>query len=59
MQVGDLVRHVVHSGALGIVTNTSSTLPEVRIRWLNNSWGEKWTLTQNVEAIDECIPENS
>ena len=53
MKVGDLVRHIVHTGALGIVIDTSSTLPEVVIRWLTNDWGEVWVLTQNIETVDE------
>jgi len=52
-KIGDLVRHVVHSGALGIIIDTSSTLPEVQIRWLTNGWGEGWILTQNIETVDE------
>ena len=53
MQVGDLVRPILHCGALGIIIDTSSTLPEVQIRWLTNSWGEGWMLTQNIETVDE------
>ncbi len=53
MQVGDLVRHIVHTGALGLIIDINSTLPEVQIRWLTNGWGEGWMLTQNVEVICE------
>ena len=52
MQIGDLVRHTVHTGALGIVIDTSSTLPEVVVRWLTNGWGEGWILTQNIDLVE-------
>ena len=53
MRIGDLVRHTVHTGALGIIVDTSSTLPEVQIRWLTNGWGEGWMLTQNIDLVEE------
>ncbi len=52
MQVGDLVRHI-EDGSLGIIIDTTSTLPEVCIRWLTDGWCDQWTLTQNVEKIDQ------
>ena len=54
MQVGDLVRHVVHTRALGIIVEWNKhTHPEWKIRWTNNSWGEHWELTQNFEVIEK------
>ena len=57
MRVGDLVRHIVHTDALGIITSTSSTLPEVKVRWLTvdelGNADEYWTLTQWIEIVDE------
>ena len=50
MNIGDLVRHVVHSGALGIIVDWNE-LGEAKVLW-NNSWGTKWELTQNFEVID-------
>ena len=50
MKVGDLVRHVVHSGALGIIVDWNE-LGEAKVLW-NNSWGTKWILTQDFEVID-------
>ena len=54
MKIGDLVRHVVHSGALGIIVDWHEAYPynEAKVLWTNNSWGEKWELTQNFEVID-------
>jgi hypothetical protein len=53
MQIGDLVRHVVHSGALGIIVEKNyNSQTEAKVRWLNNSWGEHWELAQNFEVID-------
>ena len=51
MQIGDLVRHIVHTGALGIIIDTSET--GIQIRWLTNGWGEGWMLTQNIDLIGE------
>jgi hypothetical protein len=53
MRVGDLVRHIVHTDALGIITSTSSTLPEVKVRWLIAATDEYWMLTQWIEIVDE------
>ena len=54
MKVGDLVRHVVHSGALGIIVDWNELNPaEAKVHWTNNSWGEKWELALNFEVIDE------
>ena len=53
MQVGDLVRHVVHSGALGIIVETNKVASTTKIHWLNNSWGVEWTLDQNFEVIEK------
>ena len=53
MRVGDLVRHIVHTDALGIITSTSSTLPEVKVRWLTAGRDEYWMLTQWIEIVDE------
>ena len=53
MQIGDLVRHAVHSGALGIIVEIAYYRLEYKVHWTNNSWGEKWELTQNFEVIDE------
>ena len=54
MQIGDLVRHVVHSGALGIIVEKNDNWKkEAKVLWTNNSWGEKWELAQNVEVINE------
>ena len=52
LEIGDLVRHI-EDGSLGIIIDTTSTLPEVRIRWLTDGWCDQWTLTQNVEKIDQ------
>ena len=52
LEKGDLVRHIVHK-ALGIIIDTSSTLPEVQVRWLTNGWGEGWMLTQNIDLVEE------
>jgi len=55
MQVGDLVRHAVHSGALGIIVEKNyNSQTEAKVLWTNNSWGEKWELTQNFEVINDC-----
>ena len=54
MKVGTLVRHVVHTRALGIIVDYhESNCSEAKVRWTNNGWGEKWELTQNFEVIDE------
>jgi hypothetical protein len=54
MQVGDLVRHVVHSGALGIIVDWNELNPaEAKVLWTNNSWGQQWELTQNFEVIEK------
>ena len=53
MKVGDLVRHRVHTGALGIIVETNKVSSTTKIHWLNNSWGVGWTLDQNFEVIDE------
>ena len=54
MQIGDLVRHVVHSGALGIIVDWNELNPaEAKVLWTNNTWGEKWELALNFEVIDE------
>jgi len=54
MQVGDLVRHIVHSGALGIIVEKYSNCPaEAVVLWTNNSWGKRWELTQNIAVIEE------
>ena len=53
MKVGDLVRHVVHSGALGIIVETSKDTDLTKVHWLNNTWGLDWTLDQNIEVINE------
>ena len=53
MRVGDLVRHIVHTDAVGIITSTSSTLPEVKVRWLTAGADEYWMLTQWIEIVDE------
>ena len=50
MQIGDLVRHTVHTGALGLITDTAKG--EVYVRWLTNSWGEAWILTQNIDLVE-------
>ena len=53
MMIGDLVRHVVHSGALGIIVDWNELNPaEAKVLWANNSWGCHWELTQNVEVIN-------
>ena len=52
MQVGDLVRHIVHSGALGIIVEINHAFGSVKVMWANNSWGTEWDLPQNVEVID-------
>ena len=52
MKVGDLVTHVVHHGAVGMIVGWNE-LGEAKVLWTNNSWGTKWELTQNVEVIDE------
>ena len=53
MKVGDLVRHAIHTGALGIIVEESFLNPhEVKVHWTNNGWGEKWDLRQNIEVID-------
>ena len=53
MQIGDLVRHIVHSGALGIIIDWNGLAEPslAKVLW-NNSWGTKWELSQNVEVID-------
>ena len=51
MQIGDLIRHAVHTRALGIIIDWNE-LGEAKVRWTNNSWGTKWELTQNFEVID-------
>ena len=56
MKVGDLVRHVVHTGAMGIIVKLGEFSPlveEAKVHWLNNGWGIGWTLIQNVEVLDE------
>ena len=54
MQIGDLVRHVVHSGALGIIVEKNNERwVQAKIHWTNNSWGTKWELTQNFEVIEK------
>ena len=52
MKVGDLVRHIVHTGAYGIIVETDE-LAYSKVLWTNNSWGKKWELTHNVEVISE------
>ena len=52
LEKGDLVRHI-EDGSLGIIIDTTSTLPEVQIRWLTNGWGEGWMLIQNIEIVNE------
>ena len=54
MQVGDLVRHVVHSGALGIIIDWNGRAEPslAKVLW-NNSWGARWELSQNVEVIEK------
>ena len=49
MQIGDLIKHAVHSGALGIIIDWNE-LGEAKVLW-NNSWGTRWELTQNLGAI--------
>ena len=51
MKVGDLVTHIVHHGAVGMIVGWNE-LGEAKVLWTNNSWGTKWELTQNVEVID-------
>mgnify|MGYP003657618578 CR=1 FL=1 len=51
MQVGDLVRHIVHSGALGIIVKNSTNY-EAKVFWTNNNWGTKWELHENIEVLD-------
>ena len=54
MKIGDLVRHVVHSGALGIIVEKNyNSQTEAKVLWTNNSWGTKWELTQNFVVIEE------
>ena len=54
MQVGDLVRHTVHSGALGIIVKWNELSPaEAKVLWTNNTWGEKWELALNFEVIEK------
>ena len=54
MQIGDLVRHVVHSGALGIIVEKNyNSQTEAKVLWANNGWGEKWELALNFEVINE------
>ena len=54
MQIGDLVRHVVHTRALGIIVEKNyNSQTEAKVRWTNNGWGEKWELTQNFEVIEK------
>ena len=53
MKVGDLVRHIVHSGAMGIIVEINHAFDSVKVMWTNNSWGTCWELTQNIEVIDE------
>ena len=52
MKVGDLVRHVVHSGALGIIVEMSEH-GSAKVHWLTNSWGVDWTRVQNFEVIEK------
>ena len=51
MRIGSLVRHIVHSGALGIIIDVGDTGFEIKIRWLNNNWGDKWSIRHNIEVI--------
>ena len=51
MRIGDLVRHTVHTGAIGIVMATHAG--EVYVRWLTNNWGEAWILMMNVDPMEE------
>ena len=51
MKIGDLVRHVVHTGALGIIVDWNE-LGEAKVLW-NNSWGQQWALRQNIEVIEK------
>jgi hypothetical protein len=53
MKVGDLVTHIVHHGAVGMIVGWNDVLGEAKVLWTNNSWGTKWELTQHVEVIDE------
>jgi len=54
MQVGDLVRHVVHSGALGIIVEKNyNSQTEAKVLWTNNSWPTLWILTQDFEVIEK------
>ncbi len=54
MKVGDLVRHTVHSGALGIIVKVDVGHPlGWKVYWTNNNWGEHWEYAQNFEVIDE------
>lgn len=50
MRIGDLVRHTVHTGALGLITDTANG--EVLVNWLTNDWGEHWVLLMNVEPLE-------
>jgi hypothetical protein len=49
MKVGDLVRHVVHTGAMGIITEVC--LGEVRVFWHDGD--HSWTLSRRMEVINE------
>ena len=53
MQVGDLVRHIVHTGVMGIIIDWNGLAEPslAKVLW-NNSWGAKWELSQHVEVID-------
>jgi len=54
MKIGDLVRHIVHSGALGIIVDWNELNPATaKVHWTNNSWPTLWILTQDFEVIDE------
>ena len=53
MQIGDLVRHRVHTGALGIIVETNKVASTTKIHWLNNSWGVEWTDDHQFEVINE------
>ena len=50
MNIGDLVIHAVHSGAMGIIVDWNE-LGEAKVLW-NNSWGIRWELVQNFEVIN-------
>ena len=50
MQVGDLVKHTIHTGNIGLITDTANG--EVLVNWLTNDWGEHWILLMYLVPLE-------